>query len=99
MKRFTGQCNHCNLAGLTNTVATGDINRTTDMINESLKRVSDDLQPLCDLSTPNSFVVPDQYSIAPESVLAKLKRIEVHKAPGTDGLSNWLLKEFAPFLV
>ena len=96
MKRFTGQCNHCDLAGLTNTVANDDANVLADMINESLKRASDDLQPLCDISIPNSFVIPDQYT--PESVLAKLERIEVRKAPEPDGLPNWVLKEFLPFL-
>ena len=98
MKRFTGQSNHCDLSGLTNTVANGYAKLLADMVNESLKRVSDDLQPLCDVSTPNGFVVPDQYLIAPQSVLAKLERIRVHKAPGPDGLPNWVLKEFVPFL-
>jgi len=36
--------------------------------------------------------------ILPETVLAKLNRINVHKAPGPDGIPNWVLRDFAPLL-
>ena len=43
MKRFTGQPNANDLSGLANSAANGDISVLADMINVSLKRVSDDL--------------------------------------------------------
>ena len=53
--------------------------------NKSLKRVSDDLKPVYYVAVPAIFKIPDQYIISPETVLAKLERIKVHKAPGPDG--------------
>ena len=40
-----------------------------------LKRVSDDLQPLCADSEITSTVIPDEYTILPQTVLAKLEPV------------------------
>ena len=62
MKRFTGQSKASELSGLTNSVADGDTSALADMINVSLKRVSDDLQPLSEESETRSSVIPDAVS-------------------------------------
>ena len=98
MKQFTGQSKQSDLSGLANSVASGDPSLLADMINKSLKHVSDDLQPVFEDDTALSHQVPDEYIISPETVLAKLNRINVHKAPGPDGIPNWVLRDFAPLL-
>ena len=59
------------------------------MINKSLKHISDDLQPVFEDDTALSHQVPDEYIISPETVLAKMNRINVHK-----GIPNWVLRDF-----
>ena len=55
-----------------------------------------DLSPLDDSSTPPPpEVVPDEFIISQTAVEHKLSRINVHKAPGPDGLPNWLLRDFS----
>ena len=98
MKRFTGQSKQNDLSGLANSVANGDLSELGDLINDFLKRVSDDLKPVYSEEAPTTFEIPDHYIISPESVLAKLERINVNKAPGPDGLPNWVLRDFAPWL-
>jgi len=68
------------------------------MINESLKRVSDHLQRLPEDSETTNTVIADDYTIFPETVLAKLERIKIDKSPGPDELPNWLLPDYAPWL-
>ena len=98
MKRFTGQSKTSETSGLANSVANGNVCALADMINESLKRVSDDLQPLCADSEITSTAIPDEYTILPQTVLAKLERIKIYKAPGPDDLPNWLMRDFAAWL-
>ena len=98
MKQFTGQSKQSDLSGLANSVASGDLSVLADMINESLKHVSDDLEPVSEDSTAVSHQVPDDYIISPETVFAKLNRINVHKAPGPDDVPNWVFRDFAPLL-
>jgi len=38
------------------------------------------------------------YTISLEDVKEELSRINVYKAPGPDGIPNWFLRDFAPFL-
>ena len=98
IKQFTGQSKQSDLSGLANSVASGDISLLADMINNSLKHVSDDLEPVHEDDTAPSMQVPDEYIISPETVLAKLDRINVYKAPGPDTMPNWVLRDFAPLL-
>ena len=77
------------LSGLANSVASGDPSLLADMINKSLKHISDDLQPVFEDDTALSHQVPDEYIISPETVLAKMNRINVHK-----GIPNWVLRDF-----
>ena len=98
MKRFTGQTKHSDLSGLANVAADGDLSALADLINTSLKQVSDDLQPVNQVQQTDNRQVPDQYIISPKTVLNKLQRICVYKAPGPDNLPNWVLRDFAPLL-
>ena len=80
---------------LANSAANWDIRELVDLINKSLKLVSDDLQPVCYVDVPAIFEIPDQYIIFPETILANLEQIKVHKAPGPDELPNWVLRGYA----
>jgi len=88
----------CEFSGPANSVASGSCRLLTDMINESLLQVSDDLQPVCEEYLTSTFQVPDEFIFSPEMVLARLERINVYKAPGPDNLPNWVLRDVAPFL-
>ena len=98
MKRFTGQSKASEMSGLANSVANGDVCAFAGMINESLKRMSDDLQPLPADSETTNTVIPDDYTILPETVVSRFERITIHKphkAPGPDELPNGLLRDYA----
>jgi len=60
--------------------------------------MADDLSPPDDNITPPPSkvvrLVPDEFIIILADVECKLSRINVHKAPGPDGLPNWLLRDF-----
>jgi len=72
--------------------------RRNDMINSSLKHISDDLQSVCEDDKATSNQVPNEYIISPQTVLAKLDQVNIYKAPGPDDIPNWVLRDFAPFL-
>ena len=38
------------------------------------------------------------FIVEPEEVENRLARINIHKAPGPDGVPSWLLRDFAPYL-
>ena len=97
MKHFTGQTKQHELSGLANTVANGSLHNLAEIINSSLKAVSDDLHPLDD-TTRSSDPVPAQYTVSVETVFRRLDGINVRKAPGPDDLPNWFLRDFATFL-
>ena len=98
IKRFTGQSKQSELSGLANTVANGDCRLFAEMVSKSLQAVSENIQPVPEDSCLSGLVVPDQYIISPETVCARLERVNVYKSPGPDGLPNWLLRDFAPLL-
>ena len=66
-----------------------------EAINESFSKVADDIPRLDFTPTPVSHV-PDEYIISPEAVESSLSSIQERKSVGPDGISNWLLKNFAP---
>ena len=97
MKRFTGQSKQCEL----NRLAGDNIKELADAINSSLKDVSNNPRPLdhSDKLTVNSSdSITEQYVISPENVFCRLQRINVRKAPGPDGLPNWILRDYAILL-
>jgi len=84
------------LNGLANQLQDGDVQALADNINRFFQGVAADLNPLDDNSTPPpSEVVPDEFIISLVDVERKLSRVNVHKAPGPDGLPNWLLRDFS----
>jgi len=61
--------------------------------------VAADLSPLEDsITPPPPDVVPYELTISQVDVERKLSQINVHKAPGPDGLPNWLLRDFSTHL-
>ena len=94
-KRLTGQSNKSDLAGLAASECDGDFQQLSELINISLKQVSSDLQPLQTNQIFPDQNVPSQFVIFPDEIYNKLSRINTRKAPGPDGLPNWILKEFA----
>ena len=60
-----------------------------EAINASLKKLTDDLKPLDSADGIALDSVPEQFVIYPDTVLSKLERINVHKAPGPDRIPNW----------
>ena len=97
-KRLIGQAKKSELTGLANALTDGDMAALAEVINQSVKRVSDDLKPLRAVEKTALDIVPEQFIIYPETVLMKLEKINVHKAPGPDGIPNWFLRDFAAFL-
>jgi len=59
-----------------------------EAVNTSLKKVTDDLKPLDPADGIALDYVPEQFVIDPDTVLSKLERINVHKAPGPDEIPN-----------
>ena len=94
-KRLTGQSNKSDLAGLAASQCDGDLQQLSEIINSSLRQVSADLRPLKTNQILPCQNVPSQFIIFPEEVYSRLTRINMRKAPGPDGLPNWILKEFA----
>ena len=69
-----------------------------EAINASLKKLTDDLKPLDSADGIALDSVPEQFVIYPDTVLSKLERINVHKAPGPDRIPNWFLRDYAAFI-
>ena len=83
------------LTGLANQLHDGDVQTLADNVNRFFQGVAADLSPLEDSSTPPPpEVIPDEFIISQAAVEYKLSRINVHNAPGPDGLPNWLLRDF-----
>ena len=101
VKMLTGQAvnNSQPLTGLANQLHGGDVQALADSINSFFQGVAADLSPLNDNCVPPPpEVVPDEFIISVEDVERKLSQINVHKAPGPDGLPNWLLRDFSSYL-
>ncbi len=78
--------------------AGGSIQSLANMFCDSLKSVSNDLEPLEAASKIKIDEFPDEYVIYPEEVFSKLNDIQIHKSPGPDNLPNWFLRDFAVYL-
>ena len=101
VKLITGQADKSThpMIGLANQLYDGDVRALADGVNRFFHGVASDLSPLDDSSIPPPpDVVPDEFIITQEQVERKLNRVKVHKAPGPDGLPNWLLRDFSSHL-
>jgi hypothetical protein len=85
-------------AMLADSDAGGSIQSLANMFCDSLKSVSNDLEPLEATSKIKIDEFPDEYVIYPEEVFGKLNDIQIHKSPGPDNLPNWFLRDFAVYL-
>ena len=80
------------LVGLAQRIQDGDVHALAGNINKFFQQVSADLRPLSDSTTPpTSDVLQSEFVIELFAVERKLSRINVYKAPGPDGLPNWIL--------
>ena len=82
------------LVGLAQRIQDGDVHALAGNI-KFFQQVSADLRPLSDSTTPpTSDVLQSEFVIELSAVERKLSRINVYKAPGPDGLPNWILRDF-----
>ena len=87
------------LTGLANHVCDGNLQTLASQVNEFFQQVAADLQPLAaDAAPPQADFIPAEFIIDQEDVENKLSRINVYKAPGPDGIPNWVLRDFCPYL-
>ena len=88
------------LSGLANSLCDGDMEQLAEMINTFFQSVS------CDLPKPSKSLlphrdagpVPDKYIITVQDVEKQLMKLNLSKAPGPDGIPNWVLRDFAGYL-
>ena len=83
---------------LANLVTNGDMNQLADEINEFFRSISEDLPPINPPAVSISEPVLDQFIVSVDSVEKQLMSTKIHKAPGPDGIPNWVLRDFAPVL-
>ena len=84
------------LTGLANQIHDGDMHALATSVNAYFQSVAADLSPLDnkDLPAPPD-ILPSDFSINLNDVERKLSQINIHKAPGPDGLPNWILRDFS----
>jgi len=79
------------LVGLAQLLHYCDIHALADHINKFFQQVAADLHPLSDSTTPPPLDVSlSQFIIKRLDVKRKLNQINIYKAPGPDGLPNWI---------
>ena len=74
------------------------MNQLADEINEFFRSISEDLPPINPPAVSISEPVLDQFIVSVDSVEKQLMSTKIHKAPGPDGIPNWVLRDFAPVL-
>jgi len=87
------------LTGLANHVCDGNLQTLASQVNAFFQQVAADLQPLAaDAAPPQADFIPAEFIIDQEDVENRLSKINVYKAPGLDGIPNWVLRDFCPYL-
>jgi hypothetical protein len=82
---------------LADSVCDGDLQDLACQVNTFFLSISIDLPPITP-PEPNPVPIPDKYIIRVEDVEKQLMKTKLHKAPGPDGIPNWILRDFAPIL-
>ena len=97
VKQLTGQQSRQSqpLSALANQLHDGDLSALASSVNSFFQQVAADLHPLTVDVPPPPPDFPSEFDISRAAVEAKLSRINVHKAPGPDGLPNWVLRDFS----
>ena len=85
-------------SNISNNQFAGDNSRMVDEMNIFLHSVSAHLTPLTAESKPQIETVPDEYIITVEAVDKCLMATNTRKAPGPDGIPNWVLADLAAVL-
>jgi len=68
-------------------------------VNVSFQQVTADLSPLsADAAPPSTDPFSTEFAIDQGEVARKLSEIKIYKAPGPDGLPNWILRDFSAAL-
>ena len=98
VKKLTGQSVNEPFAALIHTSRNGDLQHFCNDVNDFLKSVSDDIQPLDKGIIPDVSYRPHEFVIFPYQVESKLSKIDVRKSCGPDQLPNWFLHEFSVWL-
>ncbi len=85
------------LRGMADAHCGGDLDQLADVINESLRSVSEEL-PKLDSSHPifqqDVDVIPDDHAIPIDETERALFRAKANKATWPDGIPPWLLRDF-----
>lgn len=98
VKKLTGHSVNEPFAALIHTSYDGDLQHFCNDVNDFLKSVSDDLQPLDKGIIPDVSYRPHEFVIFPYEVESKLSKIDGRKSCGPDELPNWFLREFSVWL-
>jgi len=98
VKKFLGSNRNIDLKHLTLHENIEDLD-LADEINNFFANVAAGLQPLQSRSefNLNDDYISD-YVISLEEVVRRLACVQVNKAPGPDGIPNWILRDMAPFI-
>lgn len=77
----------------------GDTSAFVQDVNKFLQSVSSHLVPISTAPAPAPVGdIPDRYIIGLEEVEEKLMNVKLKKAPGPDGLPNWVLRDLSKIL-
>ena len=90
-----------NLKSLADEVCDGSISMLSEEINSAFVGVSDDMYALTkedNFTIGNDLSVPDCYIISVKDVEDQLAKLNIRKAPGPDGIPNWILRDLSPIL-
>ena len=83
------------LEGLAVDLFEGDLDELSSAINEFFYSVSSHLDPLEPWASDDILDIPSRYIITEDKVADKLMKTKITKAPGPDGVPNWILHDLA----
>ena len=83
------------LEGLAADLFHGDMKQLSTAINDFFHSVSSHLEPLKPWTNNDIHDIPSRYIIPEEKVAKKLMSTKITKAPGPDGVPNWILHDLA----
>ena len=98
VKQITGQQSRTSqpLCALANQLCDGNMTTLASSVNTFFQQVAADLLPLsASAIPPPPDFCPSEFTIDLVEVENKLRRVKTHKAPGPDGLPNWILHDFS----
>ena len=97
VKQLTGQQSRQSqpLSALANQLHDGDLSALASSVNSFFQQVAAIFHRLTVDVPPPPPDFPSEFDISRAAVEAKLSHINVHKAPGPDGLPNWVLRDFS----